>query len=387
MSVTRLPSGRWRAQVYDAATGKNVSVSAVLGGQGTFATKSDAKRARERARERFGSVRSREVTVRAFWERWTTDPLFARPKQSSDIRRRELTKAFVDRYGEMPLAQIGDEIVADWLAGGKRAGSIRGLCSMFNDAASVKAGRLIERNPFQKLGISPGVGRRDQQPPSEQQVWEMIDHACKLACPSFAAWLQVAAFTGLRPGELDALRWARIDFDRHRIVVAEQFSAATRAFDTPKNHLRREAPLTAHARDALQAVPREGEFCFVSLRGEHWTPSSRAYHWKAVRAAAGWTGSLYLATRHFAGWYMLNELEMASEDVAIALGHQDGGNLPPPLRSSRQGPRTRPDCWRIRHPDREPSHTTEIISRRYLATDPVRRYLCLTEVLTYLRCA
>jgi integrase len=188
-----------------------------------------------------------------------------------------------------------------------------------------QAGRL---QPVpEALGISRGKGRRDQQPPTEQQVWEMIVHARKLACPSFAAWLQVAAFTGLRPGELDALRWERIDFDRHRIVVAEQFSAATRAFDTPKNHLRCEAPLTAHARDALLVLAREGEFCFVSLRGEHWTPSSRAYHWKAVRAAAGWEGSLYLATRHFAGWYMVNELEMSSEDVAIALGHQDGGNL------------------------------------------------------------
>jgi hypothetical protein len=154
---------------------------------------------------------------------------------------------------------------------------------MFNDAASVKAGRLIDRNPLQRLGISRGKGRRDQQPPTERQVWEMIAHARQLACLSFAAWLQVAAFTGLRPGELDALRWERIDFDRHRIVVAEQFSAATRAFDTPKNYLRRDAPLTAHARDALLGLAREGEFCFVSLRGEHWTPSSRAYHWKAVR--------------------------------------------------------------------------------------------------------
>ena len=34
-----------------------------------------------------------------------------------------------------------------------------------------------------------------------------------------------------------------------------------------------------------------------------------------------------MATRHFAGWCMVNELEMSSEDVAIALGHQDGGNL------------------------------------------------------------
>lgn len=86
-----------------------------------------------------------------------------------------------------------------------------------------------------------------------------------LACPSFAAWLQVAAFTGLRPGELDALRWERVDFERARIVVAEQFSAATRRFDTPKNHQRRKAPLTAHARDALAGLPRESEFCFVSF--------------------------------------------------------------------------------------------------------------------------
>jgi integrase len=143
---------------------------------------------------------------------------------------------------------------------------------MFNDAASVKAGRLIDRNPFQKLGISRGKGRRDQQPPTEQKVWEIIAYARKLACPSFAAWLQIAAFTDLRPGELDALRWERIDFDRARIVVAEQFSAATRTFDTPKNHMRREAPLTTHAHDALSSLAREGEFFFVSLRGEHWTP-------------------------------------------------------------------------------------------------------------------
>jgi integrase len=327
MSISRLPSGRWRAQVYDSSLGRNVSVSRILGGSGAFATKTEAKRARVKARERLGSIRSRDLTVRGFWERWTTDPLFARPKESSDIRRRELTKGFVERYGEVPIFQVSDEIVAEWLAGGKRAGSVHGLRSMFNDAASVKAGRLVDRNPFEKLGISRGKGRRDQQPPSEEKAWEIIGCARRLSCPSFAAWLQVAAFTGMRPGELDALRWERVDFGRDRIVVAEQFNAATRKFDTPKNHQQREAPLTAHARAALEGLGRESDFCFVSLRGEHWTPSSRAYHWKAVRGAAGWEGSLYLATRHFAGWYMVNVLEMSSEDVAIALGHQDGGNL------------------------------------------------------------
>lgn len=50
MSLSKLPSGRWRAQVYDSSLGRNVSVSRVLGGPGTFATKSEAKRAREQAR-------------------------------------------------------------------------------------------------------------------------------------------------------------------------------------------------------------------------------------------------------------------------------------------------------------------------------------------------
>jgi integrase len=198
---------------------------------------------------------------------------------------------------------------------------------MFNDAASAKAGRLVRQNPFARLGISKGPGRRHEQPPNEEQVWKLIRCAHELASPSFAAWLQVAAFTGLRPCELDALRRTNVDLDRARIRVVEQFNAKTRTFTLPKNGLTREAPLTEPAREAIVALPDEGEFCFAPIRGAHWTASARAYHWKAVRSTAGWQGSLYLATRHFAGWYMVNVLELPSEDVAIALGHTDGGEL------------------------------------------------------------
>jgi integrase len=126
---------------------------------------------------------------------------------------------------------------------------------------------------------------------------------------------------------VDALRRVNVDLDRGRIRVVEQFSTKTRTFTTPKNGLAREAPLTEPAREAILALPVEGEFCFAPIRGEHWTASARAYHWKAVKGAAGWSGSLYLATRHFAGWYMVNVLDLPSEDVAIALGHTDGGEL------------------------------------------------------------
>jgi integrase len=327
VSLSRLPSGRWRAQVYDPTRGHNVSASRVLGGSGTFATKAEAKRAREQARERLGDVPAANATLAAFWARWTTDPLFARPKESTNIHNRERTRAFVERYGSRPMDSIADAVVAEWLAGGVRNGTVPALRAMFNDAASAKGGRLVRQNPFARLGISRGPGRRDQQPPSEEQVWKLIGCARELASPSFAAWLQVAAFTGIRPGELDALRWVNVDLPRARIRVVEQFGATARTFTSPKNGQTREAPLTEPAREAILSLSVEGEFCFAPIRGSHWTASARAYHWKAVRAAAGWEGSLYLATRHFAGWYMVNVLDLPSEDVAIALGHTDGGEL------------------------------------------------------------
>lgn len=328
MSLSKLPSGRWRAQVWDPRLGRNVSVSRVLGGEGTFRTKAEAKAARERARQALGHPGSREVTVGAFWERWTSDPLFQRPKASTNVHNGERTREFSKRYANVPLRLLSDQMVGEWLAGGKRNGTIPALRAMLNDAASPKAGRLIDRNPFANLGIGRGPGRRHQQPPAESVVRDLIRAARELSGPSFAAWLQVAAFTGMRPGELDALRWDRIDLDGGSILVAEQWSQTSREFTLPKNGLTREAILTPPARDALLSVAQDDPaFCFVSLRGAHWTAPARAYHWKAVRAQVGYKGSLYLATRHFAGWYMINVLRQTSEDVAIALGHTDGGQL------------------------------------------------------------
>ncbi len=91
------------------------------------------------------------MTVRDFWERWTTDPLFARPKDSTNIHNRERTRAFVERYGARRIDQVDDEIVGEWLAGGKHNGTVPALRAMFNDAASAKAGWLVRSNPFARL--------------------------------------------------------------------------------------------------------------------------------------------------------------------------------------------------------------------------------------------
>jgi hypothetical protein len=256
MSVSKLPSGRWRAQVYDPATGKNVSVSKVLHGPSTFDTKREAKTAREKARGLLGMVVRQQVTVRDFADRWTTDAIFERPKASTNLHNAERVKGFVDRYGDLPLTLVSDEVVAEWLALGKH-GSVPALRAMFNDARSAKAGRLIQSNPFAELGLKRSKGNAKKDPPSEEMVWALMPQ---------------------------------------------------------------------QAREALLEMP-PGDFCFLNNWGSHWTPGGRDRWWGQTRAAVGYTDSLYLATRHFAGSYMTNRLLLPSEDVAVALGHQDGGEL------------------------------------------------------------
>lgn len=326
--MSKLPSGRWRGKVWHPAKGYPVGVGIVLGGSSTFATKRERDAAVAEAKKRLGTGQGlKVVTLKAFADRWTTDPLFARTKDSTNIHNAERIRGFVRKHGSLPINAITDEIVGEWLEGGKNQGSIPALRAMFNNAMSAKAGRVAQRNPFAKLGLAKSKGNKEKDPPPETVVWQLIQAARGQAGPSYAAWLQVAAFTGMRPGELDALSWGNVDFEVGRIHVMEQWSAKSKGFTLPKNGRTRDAVLTPPAREALLSLPREGRFCFKQLRGGHWTSSARAYHWKAVKAEVGYRDTPYLATRHFAGWYMVNVLELDSEIVAIALGHEDGGEL------------------------------------------------------------
>lgn len=130
MSLSKLPSGRWRAQVYHH--GRNLSVPVVLGQpKGTsYRTKAEAKAAREEARRHLRQRRA-GVTVAEFAKRWTTDPLFSRPKESTNLHNAERIRAFVEAHGELLLDRVSDEVVAEWLAGGSATAQFprSGRCS------------------------------------------------------------------------------------------------------------------------------------------------------------------------------------------------------------------------------------------------------------------
>jgi integrase len=190
------------------------------------------------------------------------------------------------------------------------------------------AGRLVDRNPFAKLGLRTSRGRRDTQPPGQAEIARFIQLADELTPPSFAAFLHTAVYEGMRPGELDALAWDQIDFQAGMILVDRQWNARVAAFTPPKHGFIRAIALTDPSRERLLALPRESEYVFTALRGSHYRPSSRSHHWNRVHCAAGLGNvDLYTATRHYFGWHAWNVLDLDARDIALHFGQQDGGEL------------------------------------------------------------
>lgn len=331
--LTKLPSGRWQARVW--VDGRKVAITRILDDRelrergavrGTFKTREQARLARSAAELKVAEGLRSDLTVKEFWDRWTTDPLFERPKKSTNLHRAERTKAFAKAFADTPIARITDDHVGQWLRGGQRNGTVPALRAMFNDARSARAGRLVTTNPFSGLGISRGPGNRYVDPPSPEQLERIIREA-RVVLPSFGDWIEVGAATGLRSAELDALRWENVDLDAGRIRVVEQYSQKAARFELPKNGKKRVALVTPPAAKALRRMERErrGEFVFEPPYAAHFTQGNRDYYWPKVRKRAGVSFRLYVATRHYFGWYAVNVLRLESEDVAILMGHEDGG--------------------------------------------------------------
>ena len=328
----QLPSGRWRARVSDPRTGKQVTPHVVIGGPKSFASKREAERAEDATRDVLMDRALHGVTVLEWWTTWTTDPLWDRESESTNIHRAERTKAFAHdpRFHDRAVRSINPEDVAAWLKGGERNSTVNYLRAWFNDGRRAQAGMLVHTNPFANLGMRRSRGRKNIQPPQPGEVARLIAAADELTPPSFADYLFAACYTAMRPGELDALKRADLDFTpgAEAIHVRRQWNVKAKKLTAPKYGSAGTIAMVEPLRARLADRPRESEWAFTTLRGNHYRPSTRNHHWNRVRAAVGLGDSaLYECTRHYFAWYLLNVMELPDHVVAAQLRHDDGGTL------------------------------------------------------------
>ncbi len=281
---------------------------------GTFDRKSEAREREDEERRLRRKVRGRE-TCDSFAERWTTD--YPRPKRSTNLHNHERVFAFGVDFKGVPLTDVDRPTARQWaIRNPGRASAVRAL---FSDALN---DGLVEANPFLGLRLPQSRGRRDIVALTEPE----IEHLAACApYPEFGAAVMFAAYVGVRVGELIELRWP--DLEGQRVHVSRQRTVHGEV-TPPKSGQARIVVLPPPASGALSTVPRrmDGGPIFRSPTGRPLTPGTLWFSWQKTRIAAGWPSMAFHELRHACATLLL-ERGATPEQVALQLGHTDGGHL------------------------------------------------------------
>jgi integrase len=140
-----------------------------------------------------------------------------------------------------------------------------------------------------------------------------------------AAIFITAAFTGLRQGELVALRWRDVDFAGSYIRVTASYTNGE--LSTPKSGKIRSVPMAPEVGEALARLGQRGRFTgeddvvFVGVAGGHLDASALLRRYRAALRAAGLRPLRFHDLRHTFGTRVIAEADIRR--VQEWMGHAD----------------------------------------------------------------
>jgi integrase len=288
---------------------------------GTFGTRREAAAAE--AEHKLKSRPMGRETIESFAGRWVRD--YPRPRRSSNTSNAERVKPLVREMGGLRLTDVSRPVARAWAL--KHRWALPAARAMFADAMN---DGLVDANPFSNLRLPASEGRKRIVALTESELRGLADQALK-AWPddgwawSYRAMILFAGYVGLRPGELFALR--RGDVGGDLCAIERALESKSGEVGPTKNGRARTVTVPPVARDAIAELPANSSgLLFESPRGRMWRQPSHHHCWKVVRSMAGRPGLDFYELRHCAAT-MLLERGMTPWDVAIQLGHQDGGRL------------------------------------------------------------
>jgi integrase len=308
LSRSRPPAGyltraQAEARLTQILTGADPTI-AVTGGGVTFETAAENWLAYVR-----DDRKRRPSTVTAY-RRELENRLY--PEFGRETLLEEITTRRIDAYRERLLAEDElsarsiNKLLAQLHAIFKRAQRVYGLPS--NPAAGA------ERQPHSRTG--------DIQVLDPAQVTQLAINASD---PQDATIFTVAAFTGLRLGELRALRWRDVDWVRRVIHVRRSYTWGSES--APKSGKVRSVPLSDRPARALEALSRREEWTgdddlvFISPAGGFIDESAlRRRFYKALKGA-GLPHMRFHDLRHTFGTLAVQIFPLT--DVKAFMGHAD----------------------------------------------------------------
>jgi integrase len=229
-------------------------------------------------------------------------------------------------FGHRVLESITEDDVEEWrrglpseLSNRMKNKLIIQLHGIFRRARSVyklpaNPVALIEKHPIRSSG--------DIQVFSPEEVWALVRAA---SSEQDAAIFLTAAFTGLRMGELLALRWRDVDFAGSTVRVRQNWAGGQ--LTTPKSGKVRSVPL---ASDVAAALARLGQrehwvgpddLVFASPVGSYMSDAALRPRFKAALKRAGLRDLRFHDLRHTFGTRMIAKADIRR--VQEWMGHAD----------------------------------------------------------------
>lgn len=326
---------------------------------GTFDTPELAAEARRRHQDAVARKRKgfRDWRCEDFAAIWCVSD-YLRPQESSNLYYQDAIRPFARDFAGVLMRDVTWDMARLWSEGGVARADLGWLVSRWRDVEQVEGGwrvrahrsnlkaakamfrdalrsGLIDANPFASISIRRSRGRKDEKPPTPEQVQALVDKAAELYedVPDIAAMIQVAAYSGLRLSELCGLRWEDVNFENpvRGLHVRRQLRSRVRdeREALPKNGVTREIVLTPQAQAALRKLPRHVDgHVFHTRHGRRLSARTWQWYWSAVRSAVpGVERMAFHMLRHFYGTQLGDRPGISPRDIAHQLGHQDGGRL------------------------------------------------------------
>jgi integrase len=251
---------------------------------------------------------------------------FNRKENTNKDYKMTFEKHILPHFKKWELQQIRPTDLKQWQnrltqsLSGKRIKNIRTVFRGILQDAFID--EVININPFDRVK-PPKVVKTVIHPFSLEDVEMIISNATGW----FRNYLVVAFFTGMRIGEIMALKWEDIDMSRVTINIRRSMTKAI--LSTPKTAQSiREIDMLPVVKDALinQSVYSRhlSEFIFVNQYGNNFTDSSAflRHHWKPLIERLELEYRILYQTRHTFASIMLQQGEEIGW-VSQMMGHTD----------------------------------------------------------------
>jgi integrase len=225
------------------------------------------------------------------------------------IARGQLVPAF----GELPIESITTPMIERWLggAGGSPSSRRKSLVLLHGIFRRAKKVWGLPFNPVAEVEKPPVARSGEIEVFSPEEVYALVRAA---ASEQDAAIFLTAAFTGLRRGELIALRWRDVDFAGSVIRVRASYGEG--GLTTPKSGKVRSVPMAPDVASALAKLGQRQDFVsdedlvFVGHRGSYLDGSALRRRYDAALAHAGLRRLRFHDLRHTFGTRMIGKADI-----------------------------------------------------------------------------